>query len=153
MPCAVGGIFLAHHRHQRTFVNSDASASIVSFPVLWGHLSRTPSAPARARFVRMPGPASAQALCFRGIWLAQHRHQRDIGAPRFLQQSTIMLVLLGAPVWHTIGTGGALLRADAPSSIGSCLVCLMAPGLHSLGTGGTLVRQGASSSLGTCLCF
>ena len=59
-----------------------------------------------------------------GDWLKQHRHLRGFGAPRCLEQSTIKLVLLEAPVWHT---SGALLRADASTSIGSCLVCLGEP--------------------------
>ena len=60
----------------------------------------------------------------RGNKLAQRRHLRGLGAPRCLEQSTIKLVLLGAPVWHT---DGGLLRADASTSIGSCLVCLGEP--------------------------
>ena len=64
----------------------------------------------------------------RGIWLAQHRNQRSRGAPRYLVESRIMLVLPGAPVWHPIGTNGALLRTDALTSIGSYLVCLGEPG-------------------------
>ena len=88
-----------------------------------------------------------------GTSLAHQRHQRGLGAPRYLVQSTIMLVLLGAPVSHTIGTSGALLGANASTSIGSCLVCLREPCLHSIGTTGALDRRGASSIPGTCLCF
>ena len=88
-----------------------------------------------------------------GTWLTQHRQQRDLGAPRCLQQFRLMLVMMGAPVLNTIGTNGALVRADASASIGSCLVCLGASSSHRIYTSGALVRQGALSSLGTCLCF
>ena len=63
----------------------------------------------------------------RGTWLGQHWNQRSRGAPRFLKQSRIMLVLPGAPFWHTIATNRVLLRADASTSIDSYLVCLGEP--------------------------
>ena len=50
-----------------------------------------------------------------------------------------MLVLLGAPVSHTISTSEALLRADAWTSIDSYLLLVGAPGWHTISTGGTLV--------------
>ena len=59
-----------------------------------------------------------------GTSLAQHWHQRGLSVPRCLEQSTVMLVPLRAPVWPIIGTSGALMRADASTSIGSCLVIL-----------------------------
>ena len=54
---------------------------------------------------------------------------------------------------HTISTSEALVRADAWTSIGSCIVLLGAPGWHNIGSSAALVRQGPSSSLGTRLCF
>ena len=59
-----------------------------------------------------------------------------------------MLVLLGAPFSYT---NNALVRADAWTSFGPCLVLLGAPGWHNIGTIVDLVRQGASDSLGSCL--
>ena len=56
-----------------------------------------------------------------------------------LEQSRHMLVLLGAPVSHTISTSEALLRADAWTSIDSYLLLVGAPGWHNISTGGTLV--------------
>ena len=50
-----------------------------------------------------------------------------------------MLVLLGAPVSHTISTSEALLRADAWTSIDTYLLLVEAPGWHNISTGGTLV--------------
>ena len=50
-----------------------------------------------------------------------------------------MLVLLGAPVSHTISTNEALLRADAWTNIDSCLLLVGAPSWHNISTGGTLV--------------
>ena len=50
-----------------------------------------------------------------------------------------MLVLLGASVSHTISTSEALLRADAWTSIDSYLLLVGAPGWHNICTGGTLV--------------
>ena len=88
-----------------------------------------------------------------GTSLAQHWHQRGLSVPRCLEQSTVMLVPLRAPVWPTIGTSGALMRADASTSIGSCLVILGAPGSYNIHISGALDRQGASSNLGTCLFF
>ena len=50
-----------------------------------------------------------------------------------------MHVLLRAPVSHTINTNEALLRGDALTSIDSCLLLVGAPGWHNISTGGTLV--------------
>ena len=87
-----------------------------------------------------------------GTWLVQHPHQWGLGSPRFLEQSRHMLVLLGAPVPHTIKTNESFVRTDAWSSIGSCLVLMGAPGWHNIGTSGALVRKRASSSVRSCLC-
>ena len=59
-----------------------------------------------------------------------------------------MVVHLGAPVSHAVNTSDALVRADAWTSFGPCLVLLGAPGWHNIGTIVALVRQGASDSLG-----
>ena len=88
---------------------------------------------------RMTRPAPAHALCVWGTWLVQHRHQWGLGVPRCLKQSRQMLVLSGPPVSHTISTSEALLRADAWTSIDSCLLLVGAPGWHNISTGGTLV--------------
>ena len=50
-----------------------------------------------------------------------------------------MPVLLEAPVSHTIRTREALLRADARTSIDSSLLLVGAPGWHNISTGGILV--------------
>ena len=88
---------------------------------------------------RMTRPAPAHALCVWGTWLVQHRHQWGLGVPRCLKQSRQMLVLPGAPVSNTISTSKALLYADAWTSIDSCLLLVGAPGWHNISTGGTLV--------------
>ena len=62
-----------------------------------------------------------------------------------------MVVHLGAPVSHAVNTNDALVRADAWTSFGPCLVLLWAPNLHNIGTIAALERQGASDSLGLCL--
>ena len=62
-----------------------------------------------------------------------------------------MVVHLGAPVSHTFSTNDALVRTDAWTSFGPCLVLLGAPGWHNIGTIVALVRQGASESLASCL--
>ena len=62
-----------------------------------------------------------------------------------------MLVNLGAPVSYAVNTNDALVRADAWTSFGPCLVLLGAPSWHNIGTIGALERQGASDSLGSCL--
>ena len=62
-----------------------------------------------------------------------------------------MLVHLGALVSHAINTNDALVRADAWTSFGSCLVLLGAPSWHNIGTIAALERQGTSDSLGSCL--
>ena len=98
---------LAHHRHQRALLQTDASTSISSCLVCLGQ--------------------------------AQHLHRWGLGAPRCLEQSRHMLVLLGAPVSHTISTSEALLRADAWTSIDSYLLLVEAPGWHNISTGRTLV--------------
>ena len=45
-----------------------------------------------------------------------------------------MLVHLGAPVSHVVNTNDALVRADAWTSFGPCLVLLGAPNWHNIGT-------------------
>ena len=62
-----------------------------------------------------------------------------------------MLVHLGAPVSHAVNTNNDLLRADAWTSFGPCLVLLGAPNWHNIGTIAALERQGDSDSLGSCL--
>ena len=62
-----------------------------------------------------------------------------------------MLVYLGSPVSHAVNTNDALVRADAWTSFGPCLVLLGAPSCHNIGTIVALERQGASDSLGSCL--
>ena len=62
-----------------------------------------------------------------------------------------MLVHLGAPISHAVITNDALVRADAWTSFGPCLVLLGAPSWHNIGTVVALERQGASNSLGSCL--
>ena len=83
------------------------------------------------------------------LGLAQHLHQWGLGAPRCLEQSRHMLVLLGALVSHTISTNEGLVLANAWTSIGSRLVMIGAPGGPNIGTNGAVVRQGASSNLGS----
>ena len=51
-----------------------------------------------------------------------------------LEQSRHMVVHLGAPVSHAVKTNDALVRADAWTSFGPCLVLLGAPGWHNIGT-------------------
>ena len=62
-----------------------------------------------------------------------------------------MLVHLGAPVSHAVNTNDALVRADAWTGLGPCLVLLGAPSWHNIGTIAALECQGASDSLGSCL--
>ena len=62
-----------------------------------------------------------------------------------------MVVHLGAPVSNAVNTNEALVRADAWTSFGPCLVLLGAPNWHNIGTIAALERQGASDSLGSCL--
>ena len=62
-----------------------------------------------------------------------------------------MVVHLGALVSHAVNTNNALMRADALTSFGPCLVLLGAPSWHNIGTIVALERQGASDSLGSCL--
>ena len=59
-----------------------------------------------------------------------------------------MVVHLGAPVSHAVNTNDALVRADAWTSFGPCLVLLGAPSWHNIYA---LERQDASDSLGSCL--
>ena len=62
------------------------------------------------------------------------------------------LVLLAALVSKTISTSEALVRADAWTTTGTCLVLLGATGSNNIGTCGALVSQGASNSLRSSLC-
>ena len=62
-----------------------------------------------------------------------------------------MVVHLGALVSHAVNTDDALVRADAWTSFGPCLVLLGAPSWHNIGTITTLERQDASDSLRSCL--
>ena len=62
-----------------------------------------------------------------------------------------MLVHLGAPVSHAVNTNDTLVRADAWTNFGPCLVLLGAPSWHNIGTIAALERQGASDSLRSCL--
>ena len=62
-----------------------------------------------------------------------------------------MVVPLGAPISHVINTNDALVRADAWTNFGPCLVLLGAPNWHNIGTIAALERQGASDSLASCL--
>ena len=62
-----------------------------------------------------------------------------------------MLVNLGAPVSHAVNTNDSLVRADAETSFGPCLVLLGAPSWHNIGTIAALERHGTSDSLGSCL--
>ena len=62
-----------------------------------------------------------------------------------------MLVHLGAPVSHAVNTNDALVRGDAWTIFGPCLVLLGAPSWHNIGTIVALEPQGASDSLGSCL--
>ena len=62
-----------------------------------------------------------------------------------------MLVHLGAPVSHAVNTNDALVRTDAWTIFGHCLVLLGAPSWHNIGTIAALEPQGASDSLGSCL--
>ena len=62
-----------------------------------------------------------------------------------------MVVHLGAPVSHAVNTNDALVRAYAWTSFGPCLVLLGATIWHNIGTIAALERQGASDSLRSCL--
>ena len=62
-----------------------------------------------------------------------------------------MLVHLVAPVSHAVNTNDALVRADAWTSFGPCLVLLGAPSWHNIGTIAALEHQSASDSLRSCL--
>ena len=62
-----------------------------------------------------------------------------------------MLVHLGAPVSHAVNTNDALVRADAGTSFGPCLVLLGAHSWHNIGTIAALECQAASDSLRSCL--
>ena len=62
-----------------------------------------------------------------------------------------MLVHLGAPVSHAVNTNDALVRADAWTSFGPCLVLLGALSWHNIGTIMALERQGDSDNLRSCL--
>ena len=68
-----------------------------------------------------------------------------------LEQSRHMLVLLGAPVSHTISTSEALLRADAWTSIDSCLLLVGAPVSYTISTNEALVLSDAWTSIGSRL--
>ena len=121
---------IAQHQHQRG-------------------LSGTPSAPA---VLAANGGLDQHRLMPCVFGLAQHLHRWGLGAPRCLEQSRHMVVLLEAPVSHTISTNEALVLSDAWTSIGSCLVMIGAPGWDNIGISGAVVRQSASSNLGSCLC-
>ena len=136
--------------HQQALLRADASTSIGSCLVCLGlaqHLHRWGLGAPRCTTSASAHACTSRGTCLvdhqhqrdlgaresldqhrlmpcddRGTWLAQHWNQRGRGAPRCLEQSRIMLVLPGAPVWHPIGTNGALLRADALTSIGLYLV-------------------------------
>ena len=147
-----------------------------------GHLSGTPSAPAglaasgcldQHRFMpcvsgasptsapvgpwytKVPRAISAHACASRGTCLAHHQHQRGLVARGCLDQHRL-LPFTGGGTWlaqhqHRWDLGAyavwgtclarhrhqrALLRADASTSIGSCLVCLgLAQHLHRWGLG------------------
>ena len=62
-----------------------------------------------------------------------------------------MVVHLGALVSHAVNTNDALVRTDAWTSFGPCLVLLWAPSWHNIGTIAALERQGGFDSLGSCL--
>ena len=62
-----------------------------------------------------------------------------------------MLVLLGAPVSHTISTSEAMLRADAWTSIDSCLLLVGAPGWYNISTSEAFVRGKDWTSTGSSL--
>ena len=109
-----------------------------------GHLSSTPSAPADV--------STSIGSCLVCLGLAQHLHRWGLGAPGCLEQSRHMLVLLEAPVSHTISTNEALVLSDAWTSIGSRLMMIGAPGWDNVRISEAVVRQGASSYLGSCLC-
>ena len=132
---------IAQHQHQRG-------------------LSGTPSAPTA---LAANGCLDQHQLmpCVSG--LTQHLHRWGLGAPRCLEQSRYMLVLLGAPVSHTISTNEALVLSDAWTSIGSCLVMIGAPGWDNIRINGAvvlgapfshtikaLVRGDASTNFGSC---
>ena len=62
-----------------------------------------------------------------------------------------MVVHLGALVSHAVNTNDALVRADAWTSFGPCLVLLGAPGWYNIDSSAALVPQDASNNLGSCL--
>ena len=88
------------------------------------------------------------ALCCWGHLALTASTQKGLGVRRCLERSRLMLLLLGAPFSYT---NDALVRADAWSSFGLCLMLLGAPSWHNIGTIAALERQGVSDSLGSCL--
>ena len=62
-----------------------------------------------------------------------------------------MPVHLGAPVSHAVNTNNALVRADAWTSFGPCLVLLGALSWHNIDTIMALEREGDSDNLRSCL--
>ena len=69
----------------------------------------------------MPVPASAHALCCWEHLALTALTQKGFGVLRYLEWSRLMLVLLGAPLLHTIK---ALVRGDASTNFGSCPVLM-----------------------------
>ena len=139
MPFAGGGTWLAQHQHRW-----DLGACAA-----WG----TCLAHHRHQRALLRADASTNiGSCLVCLGLEQHLHRWGLGAPRCLEQSRHMLVLLGAPVSYTISTNEALVLANAWTSIGSCLVMIGAPSWNNIGTNRAVVRQGASWNLGSCLC-
>ena len=114
----------------------------------YGHLSRTPSALIGPWSARMPRQASAPAWLGReagshtigsnwyhgprrcldqpryipcaaaACWLAHHRHQPRLGAPRYLDRPRHMPWLLQSEISHTIGISWSLGRQMAHASLG-----------------------------------
>ena len=139
-PCALCLGALGSHRISTSgaLVRQGASSSLGTCLCFKGHLSLTPSAPARPWCTRMPVPASVHAVCCWGHLPLTASTQKGFGMPRCIDRSKIMLVLLGVPFSHTISTSEALVRGDASTSFGSCPVLM-----------GHLVRK-ASAPTGPC---
>ena len=72
------------------------------------------------------------ALCCWGHLALTASTQKGFGVLRCLERSRLMLVLLGAPFSYT---NDALVRADAWTSFGPCLVLLGAPSWYHRGVG------------------
>ena len=135
--------------------------------VLLGHLSRKPSAPARPLYAGMIGPAPAQALFCLDTWLVQHRHLRRLGAQRCLEQSRLILVMLGHLSWtpsapaHTLCVWGTWLvqhRHQWGLGVPRCLKqsrqMLVLPGAlvsHTISISEALLRADAWTNIDSCL--